>query len=137
VPTFRSNLHFSARLTWGWKRILISSFFCWDVKQRRLVVNYQHFGIIYPPGLQGSNPGINVWPFDTWIWDRSSRNVGKQQCTLCNFQEERISHLHREGSLKSHHRQVLPRRSNVPTEKHTATFQKTNLIPSVWEPKMS
>jgi len=73
----------------------------WDVTQCRLVVGYRRFGTTYWSHLQVSmNPkrrSLDPSGWDTYL----SRNVCDNQSTLSNMPEERRSHLHRGGSLKS------------------------------------
>jgi hypothetical protein len=61
--------------------------FFWDITQRRLVILYRRLGTTYRSHLQGSI--------------RSETSVKDCHLTLRNIPEERRSHQHRGGSLKS------------------------------------
>jgi hypothetical protein len=66
----------------------------WDITRRRVVIIYRRFGSTYRSRLQ-------FLTLDD-VTDMLFRNVGKNyHTTLRNTPEERRSHQHRRGSLKS------------------------------------
>ena len=70
------------------------SFFL-NVKRRGLVVSHRRFEITCRPRLEW--PSLTLEDGTNW----SFINVGDYQSTLCNIPEERRSHLHRDGRVKS------------------------------------
>jgi hypothetical protein len=83
------------------KKFLISkitrskSSLLWDVTQSKLVGSYRRFGATYRSHIQGSSLILEDWT------NMLLRNIGNYQSTLRNIPEERRSHLHRGGNLKS------------------------------------
>jgi hypothetical protein len=81
---------------------LRSSLF-WDFTQRRLVVSYQNFGTTYRSHFhfKMKNSSWTTWPLKLGPIGCHETSVTNHQSTLRKIQEERKSHLHRSGSLKS------------------------------------
>jgi hypothetical protein len=67
----------------------------WDVMQRRVIILDRCFGTNYRSHLQGSRP-LKMRPIGC-----PETSVKDYQSTLCNIPEERRSHQHRDGNLKS------------------------------------
>jgi hypothetical protein len=89
----------------------------WIIKQRVVVIRYRRFGTTCRSLLRGSK--VQKW---FWILDSKMGPIGCPETSvknyhysLCNNSEERICHLIRGGSQKSHNKPIFSGRGEKPS----------------------
>ena len=79
----------------------------WGIMLRRVVIVYRRFGTTYRSHIQGSTSWTS-WPLKMGPIRRPETSVKDYHSTLRNIPEERRSHQHRGGSLKSKPKYLSP-----------------------------